>query len=186
MLLLSLACGHPAPAASGRPNLVSARLSLDILERRVRTRDDLRAHFVVTNTGTGPLWLNGRMLLGASGSPSPFQEVWVEAKGPGPIGWWCFFKTPAVEPKHYRLLRPGDSAGRKPTGPSEDLRCLGLDAPGTYTLIAHYKDGNDAENVPPAPSGTVYLGWELVSEPVMVEITEGSAHRAAPETNAPR
>jgi hypothetical protein len=90
-----------------------------------------------------------------------------------------------VKPTHYRLLRPGESAGRKSSGPTEDLRCLGLDVPGAYTLIAHYRDGNDLENVPLAPSGSVYLGWELVSEPVTVEVTEGSAHGAVQRPGSP-
>jgi hypothetical protein len=179
LLIAPLAsCGHrdaqprqPLPGAS-------ARFALDVVEKRVPTRDELRAYFVVTNIGSIPLWLNGRMLLGAGRSSSPFNEVWVEAKGPGTIGWWCMFKTPPVEPRHYRLLLPGESAGRTPDGPSDDLRCLGLDVPGRYTLIAHDRDGNDPGQVPPAPLGSVYLGWELVSDPVTVEISEGSARRA--------
>jgi hypothetical protein len=188
LLLLAplAACAHRAAEPPAQPRLPGARFSLDLVNARVRSRDELRADFVLTNTGTVPLWVNGRMLLGPGRSTSPFNEVWVEANGPGAIRWWCFFRTPAVQPKHYRLLSPGDSAGRGASGPSEDLRCLGLDAPGIYSLIAHFKDGNDPVSVPPAPPGSVYLGWELVSEPVAVEITEGSAHRAAPETHPPR
>ena len=177
MLRVPLACEYPALEPMARPDK-SARFVLDVPARRVRTRDDLQVYFVVTNTGTAPLWLNGRMLLGPGRGPSPFQELWVEASGPGAVAWWCFFNTPAVQPKHYSLLWPGESAGRKPGGRSEDLRCLGLDAPGAYTLIAHYQDGNDRQNVPPAPWGSRYVGWELVSDPVTVEITEGSARSA--------
>jgi len=154
---------------------LSARLVLEIGPRRAHSPDDLRARFVVTNTGTVPLWLNARLLLGAGRRASPFQEVWVDINGHRWVAWWGFFNTPPVGPTHYRLLPPGDSAGRKATGPSEDLRCLGLDAPGRYMLTAHYRDGNDLADVPPPPPGSVYLGWELVSEPVAVEIDGGSS-----------
>jgi hypothetical protein len=172
------ACGHLDAEPRKPLGAASARLALNLVEKRVPTRDDLRAYFVVTNTGSIPLWLNGRMLLGAGRASSPFNEVWVDAKGPGTIRWWCMFKTPPVEPRHYRMLLPGESTGRSPNGPSDDLRCLGLDEPGRYTLIAHYRDGNDPGQVPPTPPGSVYLGWELVSDPVTVEISEGSAGKA--------
>ncbi len=172
------ACGHRdaeprQPLAGAR-----ARFAFDVVEKRVRTRDELRASFEATNTGSIPLWLNGRMLLGPGRSSSPFNEVWVEAKGPGTVAWWCMFRTPPVDARHYRLLQPGKSAGRTPREPSDDLRCLGLDEPGTYTLTAHYRDGNNPDEVPPAPPGTVYLGWELVSDPAAVEIVDGSSPRA--------
>ena len=179
LLMAPLAACRHLDAEPRQPlGSAGARLALDVAENRVSTRDELRAYFVVTNSGSVPLWLNGRMLLGAGRASSPFNEVWVDAKGPGTIGWWCMFKTPPVEPRHYRLLLPGESAGRRADAPSDDLRCVGLDEPGRYTLIAHYRDGNGPGQVPTAPPGSVYLGWELVSDPVTVEISEGSARRA--------
>ncbi len=179
------ACGHHAAEPTRHPLAAKAQFAVDIPSTRVASRDDLRAHFVLTNTGDVPLWLNGRMLLGAGRSSSPFNEVWVDARGPGKIAWWCYLKTPEVTPEHYRLLAPGDSVGREQGGPSEDLRCLGLDEPGTYTLIGHYKDGNEGANIPPAPSGSVYLGWEVVSEPITVEITQGSRNRPPRANDSP-
>lgn len=180
LLPLMVSCAGGG-AEHGRASArASARFTLDLLESRVTSRDDLRAHLVITNTGGIPLWLNGRMLLGAGRSASPMNEVWVNTAGAGPLSWWCAFRTPPADAKHYVLLDPGESLRPKASGPSEDLRCLGMDAPGTYTLIAHYADGNDPEDVPPAPPGSVYLRWELVAAPVHVQIVRGSRAAAVP------
>ena len=48
------------------------------------------------------------------------------------------------------------------------MRCFDLSTPGTYALMARYKDGNPEP--PKAPDGTTHLWEEFESPMVTLEI----------------
>ena len=63
----------------------------------------------------------------------------------------CKVRAGYAEPKDYAVLAPGQSLETE-----VDLgRCHDLSAPGTYSVVAHYQDGNG--NPPSAPAGAVHF-----------------------------
>ena len=120
----------------------------------------------ITNVSSRSLWVNARMALNAEGDPVSFRDIWVSVLGPDKreIPFSCFVRIGPPEPSDYRILKPGESIRR--TEVISD--CYATDKPGTYRMVAFYKDGNPSP--PSAPAGAVHLSRELQSDEASVEV----------------
>jgi len=124
------------------------------------------------NDSNGPVWLNGRLVVGPSLGPVPIRtrNLWFDV---------TFGNTEQVvdrcslgiarrqfKPEDYRLLRPGEFIDV-----DADLSCFDLSRLGRYTIVVHYLDQKDK----PAPPKESYpLNEELVSVPVSFDVMGAS------------
>ena len=123
----------------------------------------------ITNTGSQSLWLNTRMLEGPAAPVAvPTQEIWLDLRFKAQkLDFRCEYRTRPISKDDYRVLAPGQSIDTE----LEISVCHDLTDLGSYTLIAHYVDGQ--RNPPKAPDRAVHLKQELVSQPVSFEVLGG-------------
>jgi hypothetical protein len=120
---------------------------------------------ILTNQSNYPLWANVRMAAADPDVPPGLAELSLDITGPfGKVTFTCLIKSVNATEKDYVVLKPGQHGARE-----SSLLCFeGLDAPGTYTVQAHFQDRNPSP--PPAPPGTQRLSEELVSAPVQFQV----------------
>jgi hypothetical protein len=151
----------PADLNSQRKPIGGAKLEVSIKAPLKLPIDGSEYHVTLTNQSDYDLWVNARML----DSRVPGQgEQWLDIAGPtGFVDSGCHINPGLLEAKHYQILRPGRSVSGWGA-----LDCYYLNAPGSYTIVAHYHDQNP--NPPPAPAGAVYLSEEFQSIPIEVQV----------------
>lgn len=120
----------------------------------------------LVNRGDMALWFNRRLLLNGRSAPPMLREIWMEVTGPAgaPLSFRSKVTAMFPVPENYALLKPGDVYTRElPVSSAFDFS-----APGKYSVIAHYKDGNGTP--PPPPAGAEYLADEVVSNQLEIEV----------------
>ena len=121
------------------------------------------------NAGSGPVWLNKRMLLNTEHAPASMRELWLHITGPDgqAVPFSCKVRAGKAQAKDYALVEPGETVSVK----LDLTQCFDLKTPGQYKVQASYKDGNP--EVPASPSGAPHLAESLESQSVSIEVTPG-------------
>jgi hypothetical protein len=171
-----LACAFglsPSVGAGPRPLEAAGgpRLVVRVVPARP-TGGTIYAIVTIINDGSQSLWVNTRMVEGpAAPIAVPTQEIWMDLTFKSrKLDFRCQSRIRPVSKDDYRILRPGQSIDTE----LEISACHDLSELGSYTLIAHYVDGQSSP--PKAPDGAVHLKQELVSQPVSFEVV-GSRSR---------
>ena len=162
-----LTCLSPSLEAGSRPEDLPGRPRLVVRVVPARAMGgSIYAIVTIVNASSQSLWLNTRMLEGpAAPFALPAQEIWVDLRFKGnKLDFRCQYRSRPISKDDYRVLPPGQSFDVE----LEISMCHDLTELGTYTLIAHYADGQ--RNPPKAPDGAVHLKQELVSQPVSFEV----------------
>jgi hypothetical protein len=123
----------------------------------------------IVNATNRAFWINTRFLSGFPGEPpSALRELWFDIRSKkGPAVFTCKVCLPRpVASSDYRLLQPGESLEFE-----RDLHCYDLSSLGEYTVVLHYRDGQEKPTQPPA--NAVPVTQELVSEPVTFKVLGG-------------
>lgn len=159
-------CLSPSVHAGPKPQeSAGARLVVRVVPARP-TGGSIYAILTIVNESSKSLWLNMRMLEGPAAPVAlGSQEIWIDLKYKSRrLDFRCQYRARPISKEDYRLLRPGQSIDAE----LELSGCHDLAELGSYTLIAHYLDGQP--NPPKAPDGSVHLKQELVSQPVSFEV----------------
>jgi hypothetical protein len=125
----------------------------------------LQTEVTLANASNHPLWVNKRLTLNTDEAAPYAREVWIKVLGPKqtPVPYHCITDVALPKPDDYVVLKPRDHVRR-----TDEMDCFDLSSPGTYVLMAKYKDGN--EEPPPAPAGATHLFEEFASAMVKLEI----------------
>ncbi len=154
-----LACRPPSPAAAS----AAPPLSLAVTIRP--HADGAVADFTLRNVGGGRVWVNARLHMNGYTPPDPFQEISLAVTGPAgaAVPWSCRLRVRLADARDYRTLEPGEEV--RVTDPMFG-RCYPLARPGTYRVVATYRDGS--REPPPPPPGATYVPGPVASQPVEV------------------
>jgi hypothetical protein len=173
----SLTCSRPARNDDG-PHIEARGVSnpiadfkLSIPQSSIREGDKIVAQFALHNRANHSLWINKRMVFNDGTAPPELRDVWIDVKrlDGGRVQPDCVAKSLPATDADYAVLPAGAEVAVR-----ENVSCLNLSA-GRYLLLAHYRDAN--AHPPYEPAGAVWLGNELLSDPVAVEIAKGGDKR---------
>jgi len=161
------ASSPPVEVARGRVASLSLRIvDAEGLPRSKAKRGELlQTEVFLANASNHPLWVNKRLTLN-SDEAAPFsREIWIKILGPKqtPVPYHCVSDVGLLTAEDYAVLKPHDRLRT-----IDEMNCFDLSTPGTYALMARYKDGNPEP--PKAPDGTTHLWEEFESPMVTLEI----------------
>ena len=168
LAMASMACGRQRNVRTNMTGVAEATsASLSIVQPSEPLHaDSSKINVVLRNEGQSSFWVNKRGFSGYHGKPSPLRELSMEVRDSNgnPVEFHCFDKSEMARKSDYALLAPGASLHFK-----MGLFCFRFKGPGTYTVVAYYRDGNsDPATVPGSP---VLVG-ELVSAPATIRLAE--------------
>jgi hypothetical protein len=141
-----------------------AEIRLSLPKGQFCEGEKIVATFELHNQTDHPLWINKRLAFNDRTVPPELRETWIDVKAldGGRDEPDCVSRFLLATDADYAVLPAGGVILSRDT-----VTCLNLSA-GRYLLVAHYRDGN--ARAPYAPAGAVWLGKELWSVPVAVEI----------------
>jgi len=143
-----------------------AVLEIEVAGGEVKAEGPVLLHVTLTNRGSQPLWLNGRLGLNSPFAAPSQRELtlWIAGPDGRQLRFAAFLDQYFAQAKDFCVLRPSESV----TATLDLAKYYPFDQEGVYTVRARYADGSP--KFPPAPDGVIPFKGPLRSNEVQIHV----------------